>query len=148
MQYASRKKRIFAATVDIVIVTVFYFFAVVMFGTKQENNDAGISFVLNGIPALLLFTACACYFIIPEIISGQTFGKSLFDIKVVSLNGGDIGLKQSILRHLCDPVDFAPFAFIVFMIVTANNPNKQRIGDMLAKTIVIEKPKNIYSKPS
>jgi uncharacterized RDD family membrane protein YckC len=62
-------------------------------------------FVLSGLPAFFLFLCIWGYFIIPEIISGQTLGKSLFDIKVVSLNGDDIDIKQSILRHFCDFID-------------------------------------------
>src|SRR6266487_2167680 len=139
---ASRKKRIFAATVDIAIISVIYFFVVVMFGDKKEDASDTVKFVLSGLPALLLFIGIWGYFVIPEIISGQTLGKSLFDIKVVSVNGDDIDIKQSILRHLCDFIDFAPFAFIVFIIVTGNNDKKQRVGDMLAKTIVIEEPKS------
>jgi uncharacterized RDD family membrane protein YckC len=138
---ASRKKRIFAASVDIVIVVVVYFFVVVMFGNKQEDASGHVKFVLSGLPSFFLFLCIWSYFVIPEIISGQTLSKSLFDIKVVSLNGNDIDLKQSFLRHLCDLIDFAPFAFIVFIIVTNNNDKKQRVGDMLAKTIVIEEQK-------
>src|SRR5947209_2954267 len=109
---ASRKKRIFAATVDGVIVAVVYFFCVVMFGVKHQNNSGAWVFVLSALPAILLYLSIACYFVIPEIISGQTLGKYLFDIRVVSLTGDDINLKQSILRHLCDLIDFAPFGFV------------------------------------
>ena len=92
---ASRKKRIFAATVDIAIISVIYFFVVVMFGDKKEDASDTVKFVLSGLPALLLFIGIWGYFVIPEIISGQTLGKSLFDIKVVSVNGDDIDIKQS-----------------------------------------------------
>lgn len=136
---ASRKKRIYAVLVDICLAAFAFWFIIIMLGEKKPDGSGGEKFVLEGIPAMLLFAALAGYFLIPGFIIGQTLGKSLFDIKVISSDEKeDLKFKQVFLRHLCDPVDFSPLPFFVFFVVTNGNNNKQRVGDLLGKTIVVD----------
>jgi uncharacterized RDD family membrane protein YckC len=135
---ADRRLRLLAAIIDALVVSFIWGFVLLYFGERTENLDGGYTYNVEGLPALLLFAGTCCYYIVPEILYGQTFGKSLFNLKVISEDGNeDIDFKQAFLRHLCDIVDWFPFFGIVFYIVTGNNPKKQRVGDMAAKTVVI-----------
>jgi hypothetical protein len=53
---ASRKKRIFAAPVDIVIVVVVYFFVVVMFGNKPEDASGHAKICIIGSACIFPFS--------------------------------------------------------------------------------------------
>ena len=56
-------------------------------------------------------------------------------VKVVRKNYSDGGVGASIVRHLFDIVDSF---FLVGIIVAATNPLRQRVGDLVAGTIVIK----------
>ena len=56
---------------------------------------------------------------------------------MLSLNYKEIDIGQSFKRRIVDVVDFMFFGIPAFICI-GNNEKKQRIGDMFAKTIVIE----------
>jgi uncharacterized RDD family membrane protein YckC len=62
----------------------------------------------------------------------------LFHIKAIKTDGAKIDFPISIVRHLFDVIDFLPFAGIIGLTVAANNKKSQRIGDLIAKTIVVD----------
>lgn len=71
-----------------------------------------------------------------EFRSGQTIGKRFLKIKVVQHDFTAATFTNSLLRHLFDIIDI--FALIGLFLTLANNKN-QRIGDQVARTIVIRK---------
>jgi uncharacterized RDD family membrane protein YckC len=76
------------------------------------------------------------YFPIIESIKGQTLGKMILGLRVVTKNGNSISFVQAFKRHTVDILDFFFFG-IVAIIAIKNTPNHQRLGDLWAKTIVI-----------
>ena len=77
------------------------------------------------------------YFIYFEAEYGQTIGKMLMDIVVVSEDDGSISYKEATVRTLLRPLDTLG---LVAIYVT---DRKQRIGDLAADTVVVktkEKP--------
>ena len=77
------------------------------------------------------------YFIYFEAEYGQTIGKMLMDIVVVSEDDGSISYKEATVRTLLRPFDTLG---LVAIYVT---DRKQRIGDLAADTVVVktkEKP--------
>ena len=72
-----------------------------------------------------------------EGLKGQTVGKMLLGIKVIKNDYAKSSISHSIIRHLFDMVDYLPFFGIVGIIVASNNDLKQRVGDLVAKTIVV-----------
>jgi len=76
------------------------------------------------------------YFIFSEGLTGLTIGKLIFGLKVLTVGGKKITLRQSVIRNFGRLVDGLPMFNIFGIISIVKSPIKQRIGDKMAKTIV------------
>jgi uncharacterized RDD family membrane protein YckC len=76
------------------------------------------------------------YFIILEKIFGQTLGKYLMRIKVISVTDEKLSLKQVIIRFALLVLDSFLLG-VVGLISILKSESKQRIGDRLSDTVVI-----------
>lgn len=135
--YASTSKRAAAAFIDYFLFTVVYNIYRFVLDVPGAN---GIPTVV-GIDVIPVIVFWILYFPLIEGITGQTLGKKIVGIHVVRVNGSDIGLINGFLRRLLDWFDFMLFGLIA-IITVGMNTRKQRIGDMVAGTIVVpdEKP--------
>ena len=77
------------------------------------------------------------YFTYFEGTSGQTFGKRMTNIRVVKENGEPCDMGSAFIRSLLRIIDRLPFLYILGIIIIAVTPKRQRIGDLLVKTIVV-----------
>lgn len=93
---------------------------------KLENNTL-IIFIL------ITFA----YFIVFESLFGWTLGKKIFKLTLVSEKGNRPSISSVIIRNLLRPIDFTAFYLLGFIFVTYTK-NSQRVGDLLAKTVVVE----------
>ena len=87
---------------------------------------------------LLEFLLWLIYFTYFEGSSGQTIGKRLMHIKVVKENGAKCDYGSALVRNLLRIIDHLPTLYILGIILIAVTDKKQRLGDMLAKTIVVK----------
>lgn len=79
------------------------------------------------------------YNLICEIfMNGQSVGKRLMKIKVISIDGGQASIGQYFIRWLFRLVDFVLTGQIGGLICIAVSEKKQRIGDIVAGTTVIK----------
>lgn len=69
---------------------------------------------------------------------GQTLGKRLLRIRVVDAGGLNLTLPQVIVRNLLRAVDVLPACYLVGGAVAALSPRAQRLGDLVAATVVIQ----------
>lgn len=87
---------------------------------------------------LIAFLFTLFYFVLCESLwSGQSVGKKIFHLRVMSTQGRRITFFSSFVRNLVRIVDFLPTGYligIIFMIVTKK---EQRLGDIAAGTVVI-----------
>jgi uncharacterized RDD family membrane protein YckC len=128
--------RSLASVIDYAVYGALCFAYVYRFGTQTDDG-----YQVNGCGHLfLLFSAWAVWFPLPEFWFGKTFGKWACDLRVVNLSDGPISLGQAFARRLLDPVDLGGFFGLVAFIVAKTNPLNQRVGDLVAKTRVIEEP--------
>ena len=77
-----------------------------------------------------------------EAASGQTLGKRLLGLQVVTDSGGRITLWAAVVRNLLRVVDSLPGVYLVGLLSMIWSPKLQRLGDRLGHTMVILKPKN------
>ncbi len=123
-------KRIAAFLID--------FFAFFLIGGIITNLIALVSellgLILTGI-GTILFVA---YFIYFEAEYGQTVGKMMMDIVVVTEAGDPIGYREALIRTLLRAIDVLPMFYILGLIVMYLTDRQQRIGDILASTVVLE----------
>jgi uncharacterized RDD family membrane protein YckC len=93
------------------------------------------SFFLVEIVAALLGLLYFTYF---EHRTGQTIGKRLIGIRVIDgRTGGPISLERSLLRNLLRIVDMLPFLYIVGFVIIELSQKHQRLGDIVADTVVV-----------
>src|SRR5579875_416446 len=85
---------------------------------------------------LAMFVIDILYFFWLEATQGATLGKKAMGLKVVRLDGSPIGWNESIIRNLLRIVD-GLFSYLVGAIIIWNSPLKQRLGDQVAKTVVV-----------
>ena len=86
---------------------------------------------------LLYFVIYIGYFTLLEGSKGQTIGKMITKIKVVREDGGKIDMNQALTRNILRIID-GLFAYLIGAILIWRSDKKQRLGDNIAKTIVIK----------
>lgn len=95
---------------------------------------SGVLFSVGGLAALLVYFA---YFALMEGRYGQTLGKMALGIKVVREGDGQPpGTRAAVLRTLMRIVDSIGSYLVAFVVVLVSDKN-QRLGDMVAKTLVV-----------
>lgn len=99
--------------------------------TKTGSDNSEIYITAGG---LLFFI----YLIIAEAAWGQTLGKRLFGIKVMMQDGGNCTVLGAILRNVFRIIDMIFGGYLLAIIVMMITPKRQRIGDLIAKTVVIK----------
>lgn len=79
------------------------------------------------------------YMVLLETVwSGQTVGKRMMGLRVIQDSGVRVGVYQSLLRNLVRPLDKLPPCFYpVGGVATLLSGSSQRLGDLLAGTIVV-----------
>ena len=136
---APKRWRMAAASIDLFIILSTAFVISLFFGeTHGLMGDSGtgyhIGFSLSGFPALTVLLIWFLLFPIMEGLTGRTIGKRLLQLKVVKENSAPMSVGTSFVRHLFDPIEMI---FLMGLIVASANSKKQRIGDLVAKTLVI-----------
>jgi len=152
-EIAEFHKRLLAYCIDFVIMVLYLICMKKLlytgFGLQEEN--IGLDILVVSIPLLL-------YSLLTELwLNGQTVGKKLLGIRVVSLEGGEPTFGQYVLRWITrffewpflfgyifhSPLDIYAYTIItgflgiVVVIIIAVTAKNQRLGDMIAGTVVV-----------
>lgn len=86
----------------------------------------------------LQFFLWLIYFTYFEGTSGQTIGKKFAHVRVVKEDGSRCDFGSALVRSILRIVDSLPFIYVLGIILIAATDKRQRLGDMLAKTIVVK----------
>ena len=82
------------------------------------------------------------YFVVGEGLAGQSLGKRLLGIAVISRQGARPSLRSVVIRNLFRPwLLLFPFAYLVGSVFVLATPASQRLGDIAARTLVVEVPR-------
>jgi uncharacterized RDD family membrane protein YckC len=144
-------KRLLAYIFDIVLILLYIISMRYLLYTGLNVGEGSRGFVL-----LILMVPSILYTMSTELLfNGQTIGKKLAQIKVVSLDGGEPTLVQFLLRWF---MRFYEWGFIVFFVFQHNgimgmlvlvvggivsiiiigiSGKSQRLGDIVANTVVV-----------
>lgn len=136
VEIAKKRDRIFAFIVDFIIYWGIGMILGMFMGEPLPNGEIG--FNLNGLPALMLFLCGFFLWPVSEGIWGQTIGKRIFNLSVVTTDYKSIGMGQAFGRFF---LGFIDYIFLIGIIVASTNQRKQRIGDLAANTIVVYEKK-------
>jgi len=127
---APHMRRAAAKFVDLVIPLAFCFGMVFVIQPRVRYEPVTILTAVFVAGTLALYSA---YLMIAEYAAGQTLGKRLFGLRVVTESGTRIGLGQAFVRQL--PI-FFQFFWIDGMF-TLFTDRRQRAFEMLSKTRVV-----------
>lgn len=153
-EVAGLHKRIFAYLTDLLLLIVYSWgvrqFLYGVLGLSGSNNY-GLDIIVVSMPMLL-------YPVICEIsMHGQSIGKKIWGIRVMSIEGGEPTVSQYLLRWVTRffewplvfgfvfpgffifyQVSFVGFIGIFVVIIVAVTKNGQRLGDLAAGTVVVD----------
>jgi uncharacterized RDD family membrane protein YckC len=152
-EVAALHKRILAYLVDVIVLVIY------AWGMKKfldeilqvEYNRYGIEILLVSIPMLLYAFVCELS------MHGQSVGKKLLGIRVMSLEGGEPTVSQYLLRWatrffewplvfgfvfpnfwVIFQLFFVGFLGVFVVIIIAVSKSNQRLGDLGAGTVVVD----------
>lgn len=134
--------RLIALALDTALLLSF----LALIGMYSASRWGGITeqgFSLEGKPALVSLAAILlagfAYHWLLEGLAGATLGKVVMGLRVMGPSGKPCGLKVSLVRNLLRVVDGLGF-YLVGLLVAVFSKHRQRIGDHLGRTVVVEYP--------
>jgi len=148
----------FGAQIIDILITVGFCIVVILL-VSLSNLRIGLG--LSALSALLFFFIRTPYYAAAELVwNGQTLGKRMSRIRVISGNGRSLTPHQIVVRNLMREVEvFIPGTLLlvasdlswvemlvlvgwIITVVTIPllNPRRQRLGDIIANTYVIHQP--------
>jgi len=135
-EVAGLGERIVARLIDLAGFAVLYIVVLILMIASFRNSGT------LGVVLIIIFLVIFVFYdLVCELtMDGQTFGKKIMKIKVISLDGGQPTFGQYMMRWIFRVIDFG-FIFgwgLVALVCVAVSKNHQRIGDMLAKTTLIK----------
>jgi uncharacterized RDD family membrane protein YckC len=125
--------RAVATIIDVVIFFVLGYIIGIIFG---ETTDAGYS--LGTLSSCLLGLIGIAYYVVMEVQMGGTVGKLAVGLRVVREDGQKLDYQTAIIRTLLRIVD-GLFFYLIGAILVWTSPTNQRLGDRVAKTLVLKK---------
>lgn len=153
-EIAEFHKRLLAYMIDFVLLLIFlYSIKYVLYGEFLFHWEESI-----GLDILVVSTPMLLYSLLTELwFNGQTLGKKLMSIRVISLEGGEPTFGQFLLRWITRffewPFFFGYIAYsdinifiscfvtgmlgIAVVIIISISKKNQRLGDMIAGTVVV-----------
>ena len=85
-------------------------------------------------PVLLVIIIFVVHTTVSELFTGRTLGKALTGLRVVTRDGRSAGFGQKLIRGLMKCFDLIAWFLLIIPLLT---PYRQRLGDLLAGTIVV-----------
>jgi uncharacterized RDD family membrane protein YckC len=136
---ASVGRRAAALFVDVVFLYIVILLVANLTDSTQGYSPFGFKFGLAG--DLLIAAGGLVYFTVLEAEFGMTLGKGAAGIKVMATTGAKPGWTRSAIRNVARLVDTLPYfpPYLVGAIAAWNSGETQRLGDRLARTVVIER---------
>lgn len=128
--YAPIWKRLVAYILDYAIVLGVSIAMIIQFGIPDEEGV----FHLTGFPAILPVAFWMLYIVFIEYKFDATLGHQVVKLKVVHQHGLPLRFVDVLKRRIFDPLDHT----LVAIILIKNTPNRQRLGDIVAKTVVVK----------
>ena len=96
----------------------------------------------TGVYLVLLFLVVWAYPVVFEAMwHGQTPGKRVMGLRVVSADGAPVGWMASFVRNLMRTVDMLPLGYAFGLASSLVDPWSRRLGDIVARTMVVHAPR-------
>jgi uncharacterized RDD family membrane protein YckC len=111
-------------------------FSLLLWGSLQ--TPTGLEGIATGVWWVILFVVEWAYFVLFETLwHGQSPGKRLLRLRVVSSSGRPLGFIDSVLRNLLRAADYLPNLYVLGFAVAAVDARFRRLGDFVGGTLVV-----------
>jgi uncharacterized RDD family membrane protein YckC len=130
----------------VALLAALLFFAVIG-GGGLDGDLSGAGKASGGLILLALFCAQWLYFATWEALTGRTPGKMALGLRVTTTSGRPIGVRAAVLRNLLRAADLLPTAYLLGVFSMALTARFQRIGDLVAGTMVVVPERARAAKP-
>lgn len=128
--------RIVARIIDM-LIAVAYVIIIIAFTIGFSGNGGSSSSTM--VIMIFLFLPIVFYDLVCEIaLNGQSPGKRVRNIKVISITGEQPSFSQYLIRWLFRLIDFSFSSGLVALIMVAVSEKKQRLGDLIAGTTLVK----------
>ena len=77
------------------------------------------------------------YYLLFEGLAGTTFGKLCCGLRIIRADGHRVGIIAALLRNILRPLDYLLAGLIVGILVMEKRQWHQRLGDIVARTLVM-----------
>jgi uncharacterized RDD family membrane protein YckC len=138
--------RFVAAMLDLLIIFAFFLAEILGLvglagassGLRSTGGSDTAGIWLAAILGIIDFVVVWGYFALFEAYwHGQTPGKRAMKIRVIKDSGRQITLFEALARNLLRVVDYLPGCYLIGLITMLCNKRSQRLGDLVAGTIVV-----------
>lgn len=148
LETAGFASRITAAAIDLAILLVGVFVLMLAMALAFLRNASEST--ANTVLAFVVFGILFGYPIIFETLwRGRTPGKAALRLRAVTIDGAPIHLREATLRAMGGVVDLLlPPGGITGALFILGSSRHQRVGDLLAGTIVIRDPRQYVPSPA
>ncbi len=123
--------------VQYIIDAIIYGIVAGLISWLLDRSTGGLHALLILVSVLLVIAWYLVYWALrPFKRNGQTIGMQLLDIRVIDRHGGPASFVQLAIRSIL-LVLFSPLSLLVGIIVMMFSRYRQRVGDHIARTIVV-----------
>jgi len=129
-------RRIGAGLMDFAVLFLLFVVLGLTIGESQAGGGRA-SVNLGGGPALIFLALALLYYFACEAAGGRTLGKLALGVRVVSADGSRAGPGQVAARTALRLIDGILFYLVGLITILATGARRQRLGDLVAKTVVI-----------
>ena len=163
-EIAEFHKRLFAYIIDFCVLVIYLMIMKNLYYGGFDRVSPGIMESRIGIDILTISVPMLLYSLVSEVLMhGQSLGKKIMKIRVISLEGGEPTLGQYLIRWMFRAWEW-PFLFgyvffstesiiaytfitgflgIVVVIIIGVTKKSQRLGDIAANTVVVNTRSNL-----
>lgn len=147
LQTAGFASRMAAGAIDLAaIFGIFLAVLTVLTVVLRDVDDSTGTTIIAVLVFALLFGYPVAF---QTMMRGRTPGKAALRLRAVTVDGAPIGIRESILRSMGLVVDLLlPPGGITGVLFILATPRHQRVGDLLANTIVIRDPRQYVPAPA
>lgn len=138
---ASIGERILAFIIDLFLFFL-YFYLIELFSTMM-NRSFFDDWTIFGVQQLLLLPVMFYSLYMPILFEGRTIGKMALGIKAVKLDGSPAHWSDHMIRWLLRIADIWIISGVVGLFFILFTDNRQRLGDLASKMVVISTKKEL-----
>lgn len=141
---ASRGRRICAGMIDsVILITVWMLLRFAFGGDLAAIRLELPSLVVGMYLGILVFF----YYFVLEGLFAATIGKLVVKIRVLGIDGEPCSFAASFKRNILRFIDWLPALYVLGGLVVLASSRRQRLGDLVAETIVSPTPEKDINPP-